>query len=101
MTLQELTTRVRTAVGEESGLKAKVKFNFGADGFMFIDGVAKPNQVSNENAESDITITVSMENFQKIIDKELRPQVALMTGRMRLKGDMRIALRLDKVFGTG
>ncbi len=101
MTLQELTTRVCTAVGEESGLKAKVKFNFGADGFIFIDGVAKPNQVSNENAESDITITVSMENFRKIIDKELRPQVALMTGRMRLKGDMRIALRLDKVFGTG
>lgn len=99
MTLQELTTRVRTAVGEESGLKAKVKFNFGADGFMFIDGVAKPNQVSNENAESDITVTVSMEIFQKIIDKKLSPQVALMTGRMRLKGDMRIALRLNPVFG--
>ena len=99
MMLQELTTRVRTAVGEESGLKAKVKFNFGADGFIFIDGVAKPKQVSNENAESDITVTVSMEIFQKIIDKKLSPQVALMTGRMRLRGDMRIALRLNPVFG--
>ena len=100
MTLEELTNRVRTAVGDESGLKAKVKFNFGADGFIFIDGVVKPNQVSNENADSDITITLSMENFQKIIDKKLSPQVALMTGRMRLKGDMRIALRLNPVFGT-
>ena len=99
MTLEELTNRVRTAVGEESGLRAKVKFNFGANGFLFIDGAAKPNQVSNENADSDITITVSMENFQKIIDKKLSPQLALMTGRMRLRGDMRIALRLNPVFG--
>ena len=99
MNLQELTFRVRTAVGEESGLKAKVKFNFGAEGFIFIDGLAKPNQVSNEDDESDITITLSMENFQKIIDKKLSPQMALMTGRMRLKGDMRIALRLNPVFG--
>jgi putative sterol carrier protein len=99
MTLEELTSRVRGSVGAESGLKARVKFNFGADGFIFIDGVSKPNQVSNEDAESDITITVSMENFQKIIDKQLRPQIALMTGRMRLRGDMRIALRLNPVFG--
>jgi len=97
--LEELTSRVRASVGEESGLKARVKFNFGADGFIFIDGVSKPNQVSNEDAESDITITVSMENFRKIIDKQLRPQIALMTGRMRLRGDMRIALRLNPVFG--
>jgi putative sterol carrier protein len=99
MTLEELTSRVRASVGEESGLKARVKFNFGSDGFIFIDGVSKPNQVSNEDAESDITITVSMENFRKIIDKQLRPQIALMTGRMRLRGDMRIALRLNPVFG--
>jgi putative sterol carrier protein len=98
MTLEELTSRVRASVGEESGLKARVKFNFGSDGFIFIDGVSKPNQVSNEDAESDITITVSMENFRKIIDKQLRPQIALMTGRMRLRGDMRIALRLNPVF---
>ena len=99
MTLEELTARVRASVGEESGLKARVKFKFGSDGFIFIDGLSKPNQVSNEDAESDITITVSMENFRKIIDKQLRPQVALMTGRMRLRGDMRIALRLNPVFG--
>lgn len=99
MTLEELTSRVRASVGEESGLKARVKFNFGSDGFIFIDGLSKPNHVSNEDAESDITITVSMENFRKIIDKQLRPQIALMTGRMRLRGDMRIALRLNPVFG--
>ncbi|MCE9657293.1 MAG: SCP2 sterol-binding domain-containing protein [Burkholderiales bacterium] len=97
--LASLTQRVRTAVGEDSGLGARIKFNFGSAGFLFIDGKAEPNQVSNEDAPSDIALTVSMENFERIIDKQLNPKFALMTGRMRLKGDIRIATRLDKVFG--
>src|SRR6478735_6014792 len=97
--LDSLTQRVRSAVGEESGLDARIKFNFGNDGFLFIDGKSQPNQVSNADAPSDIALTVSMENFQRIIDKQLNPKFALMTGRMRLKGDIRIATRLDKVFG--
>jgi putative sterol carrier protein len=55
--------------------------------------------VHNTDSDSDITITVSMENFERIIDKKLNPKLALMTGKMRLKGDIRIAMRLDKVFG--
>lgn len=38
-------------------------------------------------------------NFERIIDGQLNPKIALMTGRMRLRGDIRIAMRLDKVFG--
>ena len=97
--LDSLTQRVRSAVGEESGLDARIKFNFGDDGFLFIDGKSQPNQVSNTDAPSDIALTVSMANFERIIDKQLNPKFALMTGRMRLKGDIRIATRLDKVFG--
>jgi len=97
--LDSLTQRVRTAVGDESGLDARIKFNFGSDGFLFIDGKAQPNRVSNEDAPSDIALTVSIENFERIIDKQLNPKFALMTGKMRLKGDIRIATRLDKVFG--
>ena len=33
--LDSLTQRVRSAVGEESGLDARIKFNFGNDGFLY------------------------------------------------------------------
>jgi putative sterol carrier protein len=98
-TLEQITKRVQAAVGAESGVDARIKFLFGNDGILFIDARATPNQVHNADGESDITITVSMENFERIIDKELNPKFALMTGKMRLKGDIRIAMRLDKVFG--
>lgn len=97
--LDTITQRVQRAVGTDSGLDARIKFNFGNDGFLYIDGKSAPNQVRNADAESDITITVSMENFERIIDKKLNPKIALMTGKMRLRGDIRIAMRLDKVFG--
>ncbi len=98
-TLEHVTERVRTAVGTDSGLDAKIKFKFGEDGTLYIDGKAHPNQVHNTDVDSDITISVSMDNFVRIIDKQLNPKLALMTGRMRLRGDIRIAMRLDKVFG--
>jgi putative sterol carrier protein len=101
MNIEDLTARVRQAVGADSGLDATIKFNFGEEGIIFIDGASKPNSVSNEDHESKITITVSRENFERIIDHKLSPKFALMTGKMRLRGDIRIAMRLDKVFGTG
>jgi putative sterol carrier protein len=98
-TLEQVTERVGAAVGDRSGLDAKIKFKFGDDGILYIDGKSEPNQVHNADQDSDITISVSMDNFERIIDKQLNPKVALMTGRMRLRGDSRIAMRLDKVFG--
>jgi putative sterol carrier protein len=98
-TLQEVTDRVRAAVGDNSGLDAKIKFKFADQGTLYIDGKSHPNQVNNTDEDSDITISLSMDNFIRIIDKQLNPKLALMTGRMRLRGDIRIAMRLDKVFG--
>jgi putative sterol carrier protein len=97
--LEQVTERVRASVGAQSGLDARIKFKFGEQEFLFIDGKSTPNQVDNSDSPSDITISVSRENFEKIIDKQLKPPMALMTGRMRLRGDIRIAMRLNKVFG--
>lgn len=97
--LAQITNRVTTAVGDNSGLDAVVKFVFPETGVLLIDGRSSPNRVSNEDGASDITITLKLDNFEKILNQELNPKIALMTGRMRLRGDIRIAMRLDKVFG--
>jgi putative sterol carrier protein len=101
MNVSQLTERVRSAVGAESGLDATIKFNFGDEGVIYIDGKSKPNAVTNENRDSQIVISFTPETLTRILDKQLNPKVALMTGKMKLRGDLRIAMRLDKVFGTG
>lgn len=101
MNVSQLTDRVRSAVGAESGLDATIKFNFGDEGVIYIDGKSKPNAVTNENRDSQIVISFTPETLTRILDKQLNPKIALMTGKMKLRGDLRIAMRLDKVFGTG
>jgi putative sterol carrier protein len=101
MNVSQLTERVRSAVGAESGLDATIKFNFGDEGVIYIDGKSKPNAVTNENRDSQIVISFTPDTLTRILDKQLNPKVALMTGKMKLRGDLRIAMRLDKVFGTG
>lgn len=97
--LKAITERVTKSVGEDSRLDAIVKFDFADEGFIFIDGKSHPNRVTNEDLPSDITLKLKLDNFEKILNQELGPKIALMTGRMRLRGDIRIAMRLDKVFG--
>jgi putative sterol carrier protein len=101
MNVAQLTERVRTAVGAESGLDATIKFNFGDEGIIYIDGKSTPNSVTNDDRASQIVISFTPETLTRILDKQLNPKVALMTGKMKLRGDLRIAMRLDKVFGTG
>jgi alkyl sulfatase BDS1-like metallo-beta-lactamase superfamily hydrolase len=54
-----------------------------------------------EGAEDgvDATITASEESFQMIVAGELNPTTAYMTGKLKLKGDMGAAMKLQKIFG--
>ena len=46
----------------------------------------------------DCTISASQEIFGKIIAGEQNPTSAYMTGKLKLKGDMGAAMKLQKVF---
>jgi putative sterol carrier protein len=48
--------------------------------------------------DSDVTISASEENFQKIIAGEQNPTTAYMTGKLKIKGDMGAAMKLQKLF---
>jgi putative sterol carrier protein len=45
-----------------------------------------------------VTIAVSEENFQKLISGDLNPTTAYMTGKLKIKGDMGAAMKLQKLF---
>ena len=50
-----------------------------------------------EDAEA-VTISASQEIFQKIVAGEQNPTSAYMTGKLKLKGDMGAAMKLQKLF---
>ena len=47
---------------------------------------------------ADCTISASQEVFEKIVAGEQNPTSAYMTGKLKLKGDMGAAMKLQKLF---
>jgi putative sterol carrier protein len=89
-TLQELTDRVKGAVGSDSGLGKSLKFNLKEAGVVHIDG----GQVTNEDKPADLTLTISMDDLVALGEGKLDPMNAVMTGRLQLS-DMAMAMGLQ------
>jgi putative sterol carrier protein len=98
MDLQSATQFFRGKVGDDSGLGASLKFDCGTDGLIVIDGAASPNTVDNNDRDADCVIELGIDTLGELISGELNAMNAFMTGRMKIRGDMGVALKLQKIF---
>jgi putative sterol carrier protein len=78
-TLQDITTKIKDAVGVDSGLGKTLKLELEGEGVIFIDG----GTVSNEDKPADLTITVSVENLLAMAAGRLKPAFAILVGKMQ------------------
>ena len=88
--LTELTERMKTAVGTDSGLGKTLKFNLKGEGFVYIDG----GTVTNEDKPADLTLTIAMKDLIALGEGKLDPMTAVMTGKLKLS-DMGAAMALQ------
>jgi len=54
--------------------------------------------VADGGGDADVTISTSQETFEQIIAGEQNPTSAYMTGKLKIKGDMGAAMKLQKLF---
>ena len=54
--------------------------------------------VTEGGEDADCTITSSQETFGRIVEGDLNPTSAYMTGKLKVKGDMSAAMKLQKLF---
>jgi putative sterol carrier protein len=54
--------------------------------------------VSDGGGDADATITTSAETFDKIVAGEQNATTAYMTGKLKIKGDLGAAMKLQKLF---
>jgi putative sterol carrier protein len=67
------------------------------DQVVFIDLTGDTPQVSTEDREADCTISASMETLEKLRNGELNPMMAVMGGKVKIKGDMSVAMKLQSL----
>ncbi|HEX3810803.1 MAG TPA: SCP2 sterol-binding domain-containing protein [Rhizomicrobium sp.] len=94
----EIVSQMSKAIGDNSGLGGTLKFDFGEPGSVYIDGKSTPNTVADgEGKTADCTISVTLETFEKMIKGELDGTSAFMQGKLRVAGDMGLAMKLGPI----
>lgn len=92
MSIDAIADKIRERVAG-SGFDKSVKFDLGDDGVIVVDG----QTVTTEDAGADCTITVSKEDFIALTSGDLNPTSAFMSGKLKVAGDMSIAMQLSQV----
>lgn len=99
MSIESLLGTVRDKLSSAPSIGAKIKFDLGSDGIIFIDGTQNPPVLGQDDADADTTFECTTDTFEKILSGQQDPTMAFMMGKLKIKGSMGYALKLNSILG--
>jgi putative sterol carrier protein len=88
----------RADTSKTAGMNNSYVFDVEGAGTWKVDVRDGVISVTEGGGDADATIQATEENLLKISKGELNPTTAYMTGKLKIKGDMGAALKLQKLF---
>ena len=92
----EIVAKMTEALGKAGGLDKSVKFDFGGDGQIFATGTTA--EIADKDA--DCTIAVDKADFIALASGSMDPMMAFMSGKLKIDGDMSVAMGLQRLFSN-
>ncbi|MBT2131825.1 SCP2 sterol-binding domain-containing protein [Aliiroseovarius lamellibrachiae] len=93
MPLTDIAAKISRGLAKHP-LDESLKLDCGEDGVIaLVDGA-----VSRENVDTKCTVAMSKDNLEKLMRGKLNPMTAFMTGKIKVDGDVSIAMKLGKLF---
>lgn len=108
MALADVLANIKKRVVDEAdpdklaGLEAVFQFDVtGADSGVFYAKVAdqKAEIVEAAHDNPNVTITMDVDDLAKLVAGELNATSAFMAGKLKIKGDMSLAMKLQSLIG--
>lgn len=96
MAFETILENLTASATKAAALGKTLKFDFG-DNKIFLDGTGATNLLSTEDKEADCVINVSPEDFLGMMNGSVNPMTAFMSGKIKVKGDMSIAMKLQSL----
>ena len=97
MTNEEIAAKMNDALAKAGGLDKSVKFDFGGDGSVYAHGTEAE---VDSGKEADCTISVDKDDFIALASGNLDPMMAFMSGKLKVAGDMSVAMGLQSIFSN-
>lgn len=94
--MSDVVTAAVTALNAKmggDGFDGTAKFTIEGEGSIIID--ASGARAGDDDTE--VTLTADTETFQSILEGDLNPTAAFMTGKLTVDGDMGTAMKLSGV----
>ncbi len=98
MSLETTFSAIKDRAAASNPLGSTLKFNTG-EGCIFLDGSGEANEVSQDDKEADCTVDIKLEDLEALIGGDLNPMAAFMGGKLKVKGDMGVAMKLQSLLG--
>ncbi|MBX3566835.1 MAG: SCP2 sterol-binding domain-containing protein [Rhizobiaceae bacterium] len=92
MSITDVADKLRPSVAR-ADFDGSVKFDTGGDGVLVI----KDGEISTTDVPTDCTISLSLDDLEALIAGDLNPTMAFMTGKIKVAGDMGVAMALSKL----
>jgi acyl-CoA dehydrogenase len=97
MSLDTIMPLVHQKTNGAEALGNTLRFDF-EEGCLHLDGTGATNIVSTEKKDADCTVNVSLDDFKQLLTGDLNPMAAVMSGKVRISGDMGVAMKLPAIF---
>lgn len=92
-----IATRMSEALVKSGGLDKSVKFDFGDQGSVYAHGTEAEVDSAKD---ADCTISVDKSDFIALAEGNLDPMMAFMSGKLKVAGDMSVAMGLQSIFSN-
>lgn len=95
--MSDIITAAVAALTEKlsSGFDGVAKFVISGEGAIMMDAAG----VRAGDEDADVTLTADADTFRAILEGDMNPTMAFMTGKLSVDGNMGLAMKLGSVLG--
>lgn len=95
MSAESLIPRFQEKLKTNFDFRGVVKFDLGPDGFLHVDASKRPAVIKTEDAEAALTLTLTKDLLTGLMSGTKDPNIAYLTGKLKIKGPMGLAMKLN------
>ncbi len=99
MSAQAILDDIQTRATRNAPIGSSIKLDFGDGQVIHIDGTGEANLVTQEDKDAACVVQVSATDMLELLQGKLNPMTAFMFGKLKVKGDMGVAMKLQSFLG--